>query len=72
MEKNQALDLINKLVEENFTDYMIVLVDGPMTFSKYKSKLSAMGMCKMVENDIKLSWDEKGDSAPKNKRINLN
>lgn len=61
MVKNK-LNQLKAIVSEHFDDYLIVVSKGSSVYNVYNSKLSAMGMCKMVENDIKNSWSEKEDS----------
>lgn len=56
------LNQIKAIVSEHFDEYLIVVSKGTGVYSSYKSKLSAMGMCKMVEQDIKLSWNEKNNN----------
>lgn len=59
MTLEKQLDQLRAIVGEHFDEYLIVVSKGPNTWTTYRNKLSAMGMCKMVENDIKLSWNEK-------------
>lgn len=56
------LDQLKAIAGEHFDDYLLVVVKGASVHTTYKGKLAAMGMCKMVEHDIKKSWSNSDNS----------
>lgn len=72
MTTEEKLNYLNRKIEAaGFDNYLIVLSKGGDVWTKHSGKLSAMGMCKMVENDIKKSWNKDND-GPINFRFSDN
>lgn len=63
MSEEYQLNKIRSLISEHFDEYLIVVTKGPKVYNCYKSKLSAMGMCRMVEQDIEDSWSIKNEDS---------
>lgn len=55
------LNQIRALAEEHFDDFLIVVVKDGDVHDTYSSRLTAMGMIKMVEKDINKSWGKWSD-----------
>lgn len=65
-ELNKKLNVMRAIAEEHFDDFLIVVIKDGDVHDTYSSRVSAMGMVKMVETDIKRSWSKWSDHRNNN------